>query len=127
MAKELLAACVAGIVRVAIGRASDFFGPGPLDLSAGERIFGPAVAGKTVQVLGNPDLPHTYTYMTDITSGLVLLGERPEALGQAWRLPSAPAITTRQFIELICKETGQSPRIQAGPRLLIQGLGLFSP
>ena len=77
---------------MAIGQPSDFFGEGALDSSVGERTFGPAVAGKTVQVLGNPDLPHTYTYVTDITSGLVLLGERPEALGQAWRLPSAPAV-----------------------------------
>jgi nucleoside-diphosphate-sugar epimerase len=127
MAKDLLAAHAAGKVQVAIGRASDFFGPGALDSSAGERMFGPAIAGKTVQVLGNPDLPHTYTYVTDIARGLVLLGERPEALGRAWHLPSAPAITTRQFIELICTESGQSPHIQAAPRLLIQGLGLFSP
>ncbi len=127
MAEELLAAHTAGKVRVAIGRASDFFGPGALDSAAGERMFGPAVAGKTIQVLGNPDLPHTYTYVTDIARGLVLLGERPEALGQAWHLPSAPTITTRQFIELICNEAGQSLHIQAAPRLLIQGLGLLSP
>lgn len=127
MAEELLAAHAAGKVRVAIGRASDFFGPEVLNSAAGERLFSPAIAGKTVQVLGNPDLPHTYTYMADIAKGLVLLGERPEALGQAWHLPSAPAITTRQFVELICKEAGQSPHLQAAPRLLIQGLGLFSP
>ncbi|HEX7395295.1 MAG TPA: hypothetical protein VF313_10245, partial [Anaerolineaceae bacterium] len=43
-AEELLAAHTAGKVRVAIGRASNFFGEGALDSSAGERIFGPAVA-----------------------------------------------------------------------------------
>ncbi len=127
MAKELLAAHAAGKVRVAIGRASDFFGPEARKSSAGERMFVPALAGKSVQVLGNPDLPHTYTYVPDIARGLVTLGERDEALGQAWHLPSAQTVSTREFIERICRETGQQARLQAAPRWLIQALGLFDP
>jgi nucleoside-diphosphate-sugar epimerase len=127
MAEELLEAHASGKVRVAIGRASDFFGPGVRDSAAGERLFGPAVSGKTIQLLGNPDLLHTYTYIPDIGRGLVILGERDEALGQAWHLPSPRTITTRAFIELVCKEAGTTPHIQAAPRLLIQGLGLFNP
>ncbi len=129
MAEELLAVHAAGTLRIAIGRASDFFGPQAIQSSAGERMFAPALAGKTVQVLGNPDLPHTYTYIPDIAKGLVILGERDEASGQAWHLPSAQTITTRQFIEKISGITrpGQKPHILAAPRLLIQGLGLFDP
>jgi len=127
LAEELLAAHAAGKVRVAIGRASDFFGPGALQSTSGERMFAPALAGKTVQVLGNPDLLHTYTYVPDIASGLAILGQRDEALGQAWHLPSAQTITTRQFIEQICQMNHQKPHIQAAPRLLIQALGLFNP
>ena len=72
MAQALLEAHHQGRVRVAIGRASDFFGPGVLDSAAGERVFGPALSGKAVQVLGNPDLAHTYTYIPDIGKGLVI-------------------------------------------------------
>ena len=127
MAEALLEAHARGKVRVAIGRASDFFGPGGRESAAGDRMFGPAVAGKTIQVLGNPDLPHTYTYLADIGRGLATLGEREEALGQAWHLPNPKTVSTRAFIELICKDAGQKPAIQAAPRLLIQGLGLFNP
>ena len=127
LAKELLAAHAAGKVRVAIGRASDFFGPAALQSTAGERMFVPALAGKTVQVLGNPDLLHTYTYVPDIAKGLAILGQRDEALGQVWHLPSAQTITTRQFIEQICQMNGQKSHIQAVPRLLIQALGFFNP
>jgi nucleoside-diphosphate-sugar epimerase len=127
MAQELLEAHARGKVRVVIGRASDFFGPGGRESAAGERIFGPALAGKTIRVLGNPDLPHTYSYLADIGRGLVTLGERDEALGQAWHLPNPQTVTTRAFIELICKEAGQKPSIQPAPRLLIQGLGLVNP
>ncbi len=47
MTAELLAAAEAGRVRIAIGRASDFFGPGVAKGSVlGERVFGNALAGR---------------------------------------------------------------------------------
>src|SRR5918995_4787813 len=84
MSRELLEADASGKVRVAIGRASDFFGPRVLASAAGEQVFGRAVAGKSAQVAGDPDQPHTYTYAPDIGKGLVVLGEREEALDEAW-------------------------------------------
>ncbi len=127
MAEDLLAAHRSGKVRVAIGRASDFFGPNALVSSAGERVFLPALSGKASQVVGNANLPHTYTYVPDIGKGLVILGERDEALGQAWHLPSAQTVTTRQFIEMIFSETGYPARIQAVPNLILKTLALFNP
>ncbi len=127
MAQDLLAAHADGKVRVAIGRASDYFGPRAMESVVGGRVFYPAIAGKTARVLGNPDLPHTYSYVPDIGRGLVTLGERDEALGQVWHLPNAPAISTRQFIEMVFEEAGQNPRIQAAPKLLIQGMALVNP
>ena len=127
LANELLAAHQAGHVRVAIGRASDYFGPGGLDTAMGERVFGPALTGKPAQVLGKIDQPHTYTYLPDIGEGLAVLGEHDAALGRAWHLPSAATWTTREFLERIYATTGHPPRIQAMPRLLVQGLGLVNP
>ena len=88
MANQLLEAHRRGRVPVAIGRASDFFGPGVRDSAVGERTFDAALAGKPVPVLGDPDLPHTYTYVPDIGVALVVLGEREEALGRAWHCPA---------------------------------------
>jgi nucleoside-diphosphate-sugar epimerase len=127
MAEELLTAHANGKVRVAIGRASDFFGPNVRDSAVGERVFASALAGKTAQIIGNPDLPHTYSYVPDIGKGLVLLGERDQALGQAWHLPSAPAVSTRAFIELVYKAAGYAPRLQVLPSLVVRGLGLVMP
>src|SRR5258708_17733727 len=127
MAQDLLAAHTSGKVRVTIGRASDYFGPDAMDSAVGGRVFYPAIAGKAVQVLGNPDLPHTYSYVPDIGKGLTTLGERDEALGQVWHLPNAPTVSTRQFIEMVFEEAGQKPRIQATPKLLIQGMALANP
>jgi nucleoside-diphosphate-sugar epimerase len=127
MSQELIEAHKSGRVRVAIGRASDFFGPRVLASAAGEQVFGRAVEGKSAQVAGDPDQPHTYTYAPDIGKGLVILGEREEALGQAWHLPSPETLTTRQFVEMIFEEVGKPARVQAAPKIVLRALGLFNP
>jgi nucleoside-diphosphate-sugar epimerase len=127
MSQELMQAHTSGKVRVAIGRASDFFGPRVLASAAGEQVFGRAVEGKSAQVAGDPDQPHTYSYVPDIGKGLVILGEREEALGQAWHLPSPETLTTRQFVEMIFEEVGKPASIQAAPKILLRALGIFNP
>jgi nucleoside-diphosphate-sugar epimerase len=127
MSKELMEAHKSGRVRVTIGRASDFFGPRALTSAAGEQVFGRAVDGKSAQVAGDPDQPHTYTYAPDIGKGLVILGEREEALGQAWHLPSPETVTTREFVEMIFEEVGKPARVQAAPKILLRAMGLFNP
>src|SRR5215216_655776 len=127
MSQELMEAHKTGRVRVAIGRASDFFGPRVLVSAAGEQVFGRAVEGKSAQLAGDPDQPHTYTYVPDIGKGLVILGEREEALGQVWHLPSPETLTTRQFVEMIFEEVGKPARLQAAPKILLRAIGLFNP
>jgi nucleoside-diphosphate-sugar epimerase len=127
MSQELIEAHKSGKVRVAVGRASDFFGPRVLTSAAGEQVFGRAVAGKSAQVAGDPDQPHTYTYAPDIGRGLVVLGEREEALGRAWHLPSSETVTTRRFVETIFEEVGKPARVQVAPKILLRAMGFFNP
>jgi nucleoside-diphosphate-sugar epimerase len=126
MSEELMEAHRSGRVRVAIGRASDFFGPRVITSAAGEQIFGRAVEGKSAQVAGDPDQPHTYTYVPDIGRGLVTLGKREEALGRAWHLPSPETLTTRQFVEIIFEEVGKPARLQVAPKIVLRAIGLFN-
>ena len=88
MSAELLDAHQRGEVRVVIGRASDFIGPGVRDSAFGEFVFEPALAGKRAQTMGRPDTLHTYSYVPDVGRNLVLLGSRDDAYGQAWHLPN---------------------------------------
>jgi nucleoside-diphosphate-sugar epimerase len=127
MSEELMEVHTSGRVRVAIGRASDFFGPRVLVSAAGDQVFGRAVEGKSAQVAGDPDQPHTYTYAPDIGKGLAILGEREEALGQVWHLPSPETLATRHFVEMIFEEVGKPARIQAAPKILLRAMGLFNP
>jgi nucleoside-diphosphate-sugar epimerase len=130
MSQELLAAHRAGRVQVAIGRASDYFGPrGGAQSNLGDRVFPAALAGKTATVLGDPDQPHTYTYIPDIGEGLAVLGEHPDAPGEIWHLPNDPETrTTRELVDMIYKLAGQPrARLRAMPPLLLRGLSLINP
>jgi nucleoside-diphosphate-sugar epimerase len=126
MARELLAAHDAGRVEVAIGRASDYFGPrGGAQSNLGDRVFPAALQGKTATVLGELDQPHTYTYIPDIGEGLAVLGEHPDAPGQVWHLPNdADTRSTRQVVEMVYQQAGRQPKVRSVPTLLLRLLGL---
>lgn len=128
MSRAALAAHTAGKVPVALGRGSDFFGPWVLGSSHGERVFYPALAGKAASFGGKLNLPHTATYIGDFGKALVILGERDEALGQAWHVPAdRPQITQRQFAELVFAETGHPVRASGMGKLMLTLGGLFIP
>jgi nucleoside-diphosphate-sugar epimerase len=128
MTAELLAAADAGRVRIAIGRASDFFGAGVTQGSTlGERVFGNALAGRRADFIGNPDLPHTYSYVPDIAAGLATLGTDPRAAGQVWHLPGPPTVTTRELLDLVAAEIGHQVGIRSVPKLAVRALALASP
>jgi nucleoside-diphosphate-sugar epimerase len=117
-------------VEVAIGRASDYFGPrGGAQSNLGDRLFPAALAGKTASVLGDPDQPHTYTYIPDIGEGLAVLGEHPDAPGRVWHLPNDPDTrTTRQSVDTVYRQAGHPRgRLRALPPVLLRALGLIDP
>jgi nucleoside-diphosphate-sugar epimerase len=126
IARSLLDAHRAGKLRVTIGRGSDFFGPFAAGAAMmGSRVLGRALAGKAAQVVGDPDRLHTFTFIDDFGTALVTLGEREEALGSAWHVPSPPAITTRQFVEAVYRILGKPVKMSSAPRLAIAVAGLF--
>ncbi|HEY5148140.1 MAG TPA: NAD-dependent epimerase/dehydratase family protein, partial [Polyangiaceae bacterium] len=113
MSEALLAAHRSGRVRVAIGRASDFFGPGALVGQLGERAFAPLVAGKAVQVIGDVDALHSYAYIPDVARALATLGEHDEADGRVWHLPSVETRSTREMLRLAGRIAGVEAKISA--------------
>jgi nucleoside-diphosphate-sugar epimerase len=127
VATMLMNAHATGKVRATIGRASDFYGPHAHQSKVGDVVFARALAGKPAQVLGDPDTPHTFTFIDDFAAGLITLAERDEALGEVWHVPSAETITTRRFIEMVFEQIQLPARVQAAPKLAITILALFIP
>lgn len=112
---------------VTIGRASDFFGPHTINAMLGEMFFKPALSGKTVNLLGDIDLPHTFSYIKDFAEGLVTLGSNASAFGEVWHTPNAPTISTRDMVKLVEAELGTEIKIRTAGKLMVSILGFFSP
>ena len=127
MSEALIAAHRSGRVRVSIGRASDFFGPNVIASQLGERAFAPLVAGKAVQMIGDPDASHSYAYVPDVARGLATLGERPEADGRAWHLPSVETHSTREILRLAGEIAGVETKVSSIPPVLLALLARVNP
>ncbi len=128
LAERFMAAHAAGDVAVVIARASDYFGPRGIDTTAGERLFPPLLAGKAVQVFGDVDAPHAHTFVPDIARALVELGRHDDALGDAWHVPTAPAVSQRRFAELAAEAAGlRAPRLSRVSKPMLRLAGLFVP
>jgi nucleoside-diphosphate-sugar epimerase len=92
----------------------------------GDCVVPPALADKPASVMGDPDMPHTYTFIPDIGENLVRLGERDDALGRVWHLPSPETHTTREVIGLVYQAAGTEPRFKVTPAWQMRALGLVN-
>jgi nucleoside-diphosphate-sugar epimerase len=127
MSAELLDAHHRGEVRVVIGRASDFVGPGVRDSALGEFVFQPALGGKQARTMGRPDTRHTYSYVPDVGRNLVLLGSRDDGYGRAWHLPNPETRTTRNIITDVYAAAGRRRTdVTTLKRPMLRALGLFN-
>lgn len=127
MATAALEAHQKGRLPVVIGRASDFFGPRVLSSTLGERVFVPALQGKTASFVGKLDLPHSFTYIKDFGKALVRLALEEQSYGQVWHIPTAPALTQRQIGEMISEILGQPVKMSGTGRFMMMIGGLFIP
>ena len=127
VAEALLAAHTAGRLRVTIGRASDYYGPGGRNSVAGETVFGAAVAGKRVRWPASADQPRSFSYLPDLARALVTLGESDAADGRAWIVPSAPPLTARELLGLVERELGQPVKLAVTSKVAMRLAGLLIP
>jgi nucleoside-diphosphate-sugar epimerase len=126
LAEMLMHAHAKGRVRATIGRAGELYGPAVESL-LGRNLFGPALKGKKARFIGDPDVPLTPTFIEDFAGGLVVLGEREEALGEAWHVPTAEPTTGRRFVDMIFEECGGEAKVGAVGSRAAKALGLFWP
>ncbi len=128
LADELGAMHARGDLSVVFGRASDFFGPG---VSQGAiqhpRAMGQLLASKTMDLLGDADQPHSWSYVPDVARALAELGAHPELAGRVWHLPVAPAQTARAQLGALAAQLGVPLKLRTMPRWMLKAAGLFSP
>jgi nucleoside-diphosphate-sugar epimerase len=124
---QLMRAHEAGKITVAVARGSDFFGPWVEGSAAGSRMFRAIVAGKPVEVFGDPDLPHTYTFVEDFGAALGVLGTDARSAGQVWHVPNASPVSTRRFLEIAGNLAEKKIALRKTSHFELGLLGLFVP
>src|SRR5262249_29928840 len=100
----------------------------------GERFWTKLLAGRPVELLGDPDQPHTYSYGPDVADALVTLGLTDPALssgadvyGRVWHPAAHPAESTQAWLARFARAVGvYSPCTRRSP-LLLRIAGLFLP
>ena len=118
-----------GRIKAVEVRASDFFGPGVTDgghLAA--RVMPRLLRGKPVSALGDPDAPHSWTYLPDVARALVEAAGEERAWGRAWHVPTEPALSARQMADRLATEAGTGPVAVRGlPPAVLGVASAFSP
>ena len=115
-------------VRVAALRAPDFYGPGVLLSHIGETGLAAIAKGKAAAFVFPPDQPHDFAYVPDIGRAMVtLLDAEDDAFGQAWHMPSAPAISARQILEMGARQAGVKLRLRTIPPVVLTLIAPFVP
>jgi nucleoside-diphosphate-sugar epimerase len=122
---DALAAHNAGRIRTTEVRASDYIeANGMLAVAMGKQLL----AGKRAYAPAPLDVPHSWTSITDCARTLVTVAADERAAGQAWLVPTGPALTLRQLATRFAEVNG-APRakVTSIPYPALWATGLFSP
>ncbi|MEV7598998.1 NAD-dependent epimerase/dehydratase family protein [Kitasatospora sp. NPDC089797] len=119
----------AGRIRAVEVRASDFFGPGVTDGGhLASRAVPALLKGRPVSVLGDPDAPHSWTYLPDVARAMAEVAAEETAWGRPWHVPTAPALPVRTMVERLAAEAGTGPvAVRRLSPATLAVAGLFSP
>ena len=129
MWREAKALHEAGRIRAVEVRAADYYGPGITSQGHfGERTLPQLLSGKAIQLLGNVDVPHSFTYVPDVARALIAAAANPQMWGGIWHVPTATARTQREMATAIADAAGApKARVRATPWALLRVIGIANP
>jgi nucleoside-diphosphate-sugar epimerase len=114
-----------GRVKATEVRASDFIGPRSQSYLG--MLIPRILAGKSCQVIGDADAPHSWNFTADVAHTLVTCAQDDRSWGRAWHAPANPPRSVRQAIGDIARLTGTTKvKITNVPTLALRAFGLFN-
>ncbi len=126
IAENLMHEVKAGNLRATIARAPDFYGTESLNSFYDSMVLAKYAQKAKAMWLGNPASQHSFIYIPDAGKAVYLLGQHPEADNQIWHLPTAPALTGKEFIQLAANVFKAKPNFIKVNKLMLQLIGLFN-
>jgi nucleoside-diphosphate-sugar epimerase len=125
MWRDAVAAHEAGRIRMTEIRACDYIEANSL-LSSG--MGKPLLAGSRAYSPFPLDVPHSWTSIADCAGTLVTVATDDRAFGQAWLVPTNPALTVRQLATRFAEVNGApKAKLTAIPYPVMWAAGVFVP
>jgi nucleoside-diphosphate-sugar epimerase len=126
IAEMIMSEVKAGNLRASIARGADFYGT-----DSGNSFFDMMVLSKyakkqSAQWIGDPKCKHSFSYIPDMGKAMFLLGQNPDSDNQIWHMPTAPALSGNEFIEVAASVYGVKPKYSRITKLLLFLAGLFN-
>ncbi len=126
IANMLMDEVKAGNINASIARAADFYGTENKNSFFDMMVLDNYAKNKSAQWLGNPKKLHSLSYIPDMGKAMYLLGQHPESDNQIWHMPTAPALTGKQLIEITARIYKVKPSYFAINKFFLWAYGLFN-
>lgn len=105
--------------------ASDFYGPRVENAHMGDRVVPNVLQGRSIRVIADADLPHSFTYVPDLAAAMIAAAADRSLWNSVLHAPTAPAVTQREMISLFARAAGTTtPRVGTIPAWAMRALGV---
>lgn len=109
-------------------RGSDYLGPRVGGNGHISRHVATAREGRSAQVIGNPDLPHSWTDVGDVARTLAAVADREDSWGSVWHVPSNEPRSQRQALTDVLAAGGfPAVKVRGTPDWMLAVAGVISP
>jgi nucleoside-diphosphate-sugar epimerase len=126
IAEQLMSASNTGNIKATIARAADFYGAESLNSVFDSMVLSRYAKGQKAMWLGNAGVKHSFTFVPDTGKALYTLAKDPGSNNQVWHVPTAPALTGHEFIQLAAKAFNARPDYMRVSKFLLNTIGLFN-
>ena len=111
--------------RVAFVIASNVIGPGQPYGIFGADFLSKLFSGRPVMFFGRINVVHPFTFMHDFARAIVKVGSAPDAFGEIWHVPSAPAMSLDKWIHLFEVNANRKVMRIVLPKMFVRVAGHF--
>lgn len=125
-AELLMEEAMSGNIRASIARAADFYGSESMNSFLDSMVLAKYAKKQKAMWLGKVLKKHSFTYVPDTGNALYALAKDPGSDNQVWHLPTAPALTGIDFIQLAAKIFDTRPTYMQVNKFMLQAIGIFN-
>lgn len=115
----------AGTLTASIARAPDFYGTDSQNSFFDMMVLAKYAKKETAQWMGDANTKHCFIFIEDAAKAMYLLGQNPDTDNQIWHLPTTPAITGKQFIQMAAAIYNTKPSYFSLKKWMLWVIGKF--